>query len=86
MTSTLTKPIDAVWLRRVLRVFIVIAGAFILYVLSFGPVLWLCSATPSTGWGGLPVVVRMFYGPLAHVPEPIAGVVDHYAQFWIGVE
>ena len=86
MNRALTKPINTFWLRRVLLVFAAVLGVFVLYALSFGPVLWLCRAKPSTGWSGLPSGVRLVYAPLAHVSEPLAGVLDHYVQWWIGVE
>ena len=86
MTPAFTKPINTFWLRRLLLVCSIGFGAFVVYAVSFGPVLWLCGASPSTGWSGLPSGVRMVYAPLAHMPEPFAGALDHYEQWWIGVE
>jgi len=56
------------------------------YALSFGPVLWLCSATSRTGWDGLPKAVRLIYGPLTHALKPFANALDCYVQIWIKME
>jgi hypothetical protein len=86
MTSALKKPINTSWLKRTVRVVLFVLGAFTLYALSFGPVLRVCGVRPSTGWSGLPSGVRLVYAPLTHAPEPLAGVLDHYVQWWIGVQ
>ena len=86
MISAFRKPIDTFWLRRILLTMLLVFGAFIVYAFSFGPVLWICRVRPSTAWSGLPAGVRLVYAPLTHVPEPLAGVLDHYEQWWIGVE
>jgi hypothetical protein len=86
MHPALKKRRDGFWIRRALLVCAVLLGAFAIYALSFGPVLKLCGAKPSTGWSGLPAAIRVFYSPLAHIPEPLAGALDHYEQWWIGVE
>ncbi len=86
MHPVLTKPIDGSWIRLALLVCAAFLAAFAVYALSCGPVLKLCGAKPLTGWNGLPAAVRFIYTPLMRVPEPLAGILDHYEQWWIGVE
>ena len=62
-------------------------GVFLIYALSFGPVLCICGAKASTGWNGLPVAVQIIYQPLRKIPACwLTGVLDDYTKFWIDIE
>jgi hypothetical protein len=86
MHPALTKARDGYWIRQALWFCAVFIAAFALYCLSVGPVLKLCGAKPSTGWSGLPTEIQFIYTPLRDVPEPLARVLDHYVEWWIGVQ
>jgi hypothetical protein len=73
-------------MRRVLLISSMILGAFVLYALSFGPVLLLCHAKASTGWKGLPLAVQIVYQPLAYAPQPLVNVFEQYVQLWMDME
>ena len=50
----------------------------VLYVLSLGPVAWLCEKNY------LPDAVGYIYAPVWLLPEPIASVILSYMEWWIG--
>jgi hypothetical protein len=84
---TLRRPTVAYWLRPLLVVFVAVTGTLALYVFSVGPVLWLCGASPSTGWRRVPSVVQLVYFPLKQVSQVdgrVARVLDDYVQWWVG--
>jgi hypothetical protein len=86
---TLKKPTVADWLRPVLLVFVAVIGSLALYVLSLGPVLRRCGASPSTSWRDLPPVVRLVYSPLKQIAQAdgrVARVLDDYVQLWVRVQ
>src|ERR1035441_4845342 len=57
----------------------VLAGCFVLYALSLGPVLWLFDTRhAAAGYNSLPPVVRLLYSPLQHIPWP--GVYCQYLE------
>jgi hypothetical protein len=85
----LKRPTVADWLRPLLLLFVAVTGSLALYVLSLGPVLWLCGANPSAGMRGLPSVVQFAYSPLwqmSQVDGRVSRVLDDYVQLWIGVQ
>jgi hypothetical protein len=81
MTETLAKPIHTFRLRRASAIAALFLGAFILYALSLGPVIWLSGATPATGWTRLPAGVRFVYYPMRQIPMPEAYA--HYLNLWV---
>ena len=78
-----------VWLKRALLTLAVMIAAFVLYILSFGPVTRLCGATTNTMWKDLPPVVRLIYAPHRALMQP--GVLPYtlwrplnrYDAWWI---
>lgn len=72
-------------LGNCIRVLLILSALLMFYVLSFGPVLWFCSATPQTGWRSLPRGVQIIYGPLASLPLPeaMARLLDNYEKLWL---
>ena len=85
----LRRPTVVYWLRPLLAVFVAVTGTLAMYVFSVGPVLWLCGASPSTGWGRVPSVVQFVYSPLRQVSQAdgrVAAVLDDYVQLWVGVQ
>jgi hypothetical protein len=83
MNQATTNRNQSVRFRRWFVTLGLIVGFLILYALSLGPVLRLCGFTQGGDWKTLPSVVRVTYGPLVNIPEPFAGVLDHYTQWWI---
>jgi len=55
--------------------------AFIIYTLSFGPVLRLCGVHPGGGWSSLPPAVRFIYAPLGGIGAYLPRAYEHYI-FW----
>ena len=55
-------------------------------MLSLGPILRFYGAKPSNVWSRVPAVVRMIYEPLdrAPIPQPLAGLLLRYNQWWMG--
>ena len=57
----------------------VLAGCFVLYALSLGPVLWLFDTRhAAAGYNSLPLAVRLLYSPLQRIPWP--GVYCQYLE------
>jgi hypothetical protein len=57
----------------------VLAGGFVLYALSLGPVLWLFDTRhAAAGYNSLPPAVRLLYSPLQRIPWP--GVYCQYLE------
>ncbi len=61
---------------------VLIGGLLLLYALSFGPVLRFYGANGHTGGAFLPAWVRTVYQPLMRTPEPLAGVLNRYEEWW----
>ncbi len=62
-------------------------GIYLAYVLSFGPVLWLCGVTSATGLAGLPSWVRACYAPArALVPDKFNNLYDWYLMHFTRME
>ena len=84
MTLTLPKIIR---LKRTFLVLAFVIALFLLYIFSFGPVVWLCGATANTGFDDLPAVVRLIYAPrlelLHHLPYVFWDPVALYDAWWI---
>lgn len=65
----------------------VLLFVFIVYPLSFGPVLRLCGAKASTRPYGLPTLVRVMYMPLMSIPASwVTDVFDRYVQLGIDMD
>ena len=58
-------------------------GLLLLYALSFGPVIRFYGANGHTGGAFLPAWVRTVYQPLNRTPEPLAGVLNRYTEWWV---
>ena len=57
--------------------------AFLLYALSFGPVLQFCGARVGGGWASLPLAVRVIYAPLGAVGSWLPMAYEHYIYSWL---
>ena len=75
--------IEAVRKRRLFRWLGALLAVFTIYVLSFGPVLYLCGARVGGGWPSLPPVVRFVYAPLGVVGGWFPAWYEHYISFWL---
>ncbi len=79
---------NTTWPKRLLWLVSVPILLVALYLLSLGPILRFYGAKPSNVWSRVPAVVRMIYEPLdrAPIPQPLAGLLLRYNQWWMGVE
>jgi hypothetical protein len=73
------------WPRRILLAVGALFGVLIVYLLDLGPILRLYGVRPSSGWGRLPVIVRIVYKPIDHLPfpAPVARVLRGYNGWWM---
>jgi hypothetical protein len=55
----------------------------LLYALSFGPVVRVCSVSKPGSKAALPTFVAFIYTPLMSVPEPLATITDRYVMWWL---
>ena len=84
MHPLLTKRINVEWLRKPVFILWGIFLALLVYILSFGPVLWLCGAKACVGWDSLPRWVRVVYGPVnSLLPSKFKGVFTAYMDLWV---
>lgn len=74
-------------LKRPVYLLYSVMGVYLAYVLSFGPVLWLCGARSATGLAGLPSWVRTCYAPVETlVPDKFSNLYDRYLMHFTKVE
>lgn len=93
MHPILKKRIETDWIFRWLfkvaaRMGLYLGCAYLLYVLSLGPVIWVCKWKPVAGWTALPTLVQVIY---SHAEwwtsrEPLASVMIPYYEWWISRE
>ena len=76
------------WLWRLSLIIGIPPLLLAVYLLSLGPILKFYGAKPSNVWSRVPAGIRMIYEPLDHapVPQPLAGLLLRYNQWWMGVE
>jgi hypothetical protein len=73
------------WPRRILLALGALFVVLTIYLLGLGPILRLYGVRPSSGWERLPVIVRIVYKPIDHlpVPAPVARVLRGYNGWWM---
>jgi hypothetical protein len=60
-------------------------AAYLFYIWSLGPVLWLCHARLEPA-DDLPKIVQIAYAPLtAIIPSFLDDPLDSYLEFWLGL-
>jgi len=76
------------WLWRISLIIGIPLVLLTVYLLSLGPILKFYGAKPSNVWSLVPAGIRMIYEPLdrAPLPQPLAGLLLRYNQWWMGVE
>ena len=75
------------WLTKPVYFLYAVLGSYLVYILSFGPVLLLVGASPSSGPAGLPPLVRILYGPVdLLIPDKFSNVYDWYLGLFTRVE
>jgi hypothetical protein len=73
-------------LRTPVFAFYWLLAAYLFYIWSLGPVLWLCRVKIGTSWEGLPRVVQVVYAPVpAITPGPVGDAMDSYLEFWMSL-
>ena len=71
--------------QLVLVTMCILNAALVLYVLSYGPAVWLSHSNPCSngGWDGIPSWVSQVYAPARIiVPQPFSRTYGSYLNFW----
>ncbi|MBI2928300.1 MAG: hypothetical protein HYY24_21740 [Verrucomicrobia bacterium] len=79
-----TKRISVEWLKKPVYLLYALAGIYLGYLVSLGPMLRCCGAKGSGGLTSLPSWLRAFYGPTdVLVPAKFDNYYATYLEWWV---